>query len=69
MSFVADAMNLAATRPDLDKLASQEDPNVPAMHGWRHDVFGADAMALREGRLALTVRKGKVVAVNLDSPT
>ena len=61
------AMNLVATRPDLDKLASQEDPNVPAMHGWRHDVFGADAMALREGRLALTVQKGKVVAVKLDA--
>ncbi|MFI5017912.1 MAG: ribonuclease D, partial [Dongiales bacterium] len=38
---------------------------VPALHGWRREIFGADALALKHGRLALTVvgRRVKVVPV------
>ena len=28
-------------------------PDVPALHGWRLRVFGDDALALRQGRIAL----------------
>ena len=40
-------------------------PPVPALHGWRREMFGADALALKHGRLALTVvgRRVKVVPV------
>ncbi len=48
------AMKLVATRADLDLLATSEEPDIRALHGWRREVFGKDALALREGRLALT---------------
>jgi len=28
---------------------------VPALRGWRREVFGADAVSLIEGRLALSL--------------
>ena len=36
-----------------------------ALKGWRRAIFGADALALREGRLALTCTAGSVTAIPL----
>jgi ribonuclease D len=48
------APRLLASGDDLEKLATgQED--VPALHGWRREVFGNAALALRSGQLALGV--------------
>jgi ribonuclease D len=58
------AMKLVANRSDLEKLAGQKKPDVPAMHGWRREVFGDDALALLRGELALTGRKGKVITLD-----
>jgi ribonuclease D len=33
------------------------------MHGWRRDLFGERALALKAGRLALAIDKGHVTAV------
>jgi ribonuclease D len=30
------------------------------MHGWRRDIFGAKALALKSGQLALRMRDGRV---------
>ena len=32
----------------------EENPDVRALNGWRRKIFGADALELRAGRLALT---------------
>jgi ribonuclease D len=48
------AMPMVAKRDDLDRIATEDDPDVPALHGWRRRIFGADALELRAGRLALT---------------
>lgn len=48
------ASKLIATRADLDAIALQANPDVRALHGWRRELFGADALALKEGRIALT---------------
>jgi ribonuclease D len=37
------------------------------MHGWRRELFGDKAIALKHGRLTLAIEKGRVVA--LDKPT
>ena len=42
------AQKLIASAEDLERLAADED--APALHGWRYKVFGADAVALKEGR-------------------
>jgi ribonuclease D len=49
------APKLIASSDDIDRIASEEAPDVPALHGWRRTVFGDDAIALREGRVALGV--------------
>jgi ribonuclease D len=49
------APKLIASSDDIDRIASEDAPDVPALHGWRRTVFGEDAVALREGRVALGV--------------
>jgi ribonuclease D len=53
------AQKLVASADDLEAIAADDKAEIPALHGWRRDVFGADALALKHGALALTVgRKG-----------
>ena len=54
------AARLVASSEDIDRLALGEDADVPALHGWRRDVFGEVALALREGRIALGVEGRRV---------
>lgn len=49
------APRLLASGDDLDRLAVGSDSDVPALHGWRREVFGEAALALKAGRLALGV--------------
>jgi ribonuclease D len=49
------APKLLAGADDLDRLATEDHPDIPALSGWRHEVFGEDALALKAGRLALGV--------------
>jgi ribonuclease D len=59
------APRLVASSDDIDRLALQEDPDIPSLHGWRREVFGNDAMLLKQGRMALGVdgRRIKLIAV------
>ncbi len=59
------AQRLIASGADLDALAAEES-DVPALNGWRYEVFGRDATALREGRIALAANGGSVKVVPLD---
>jgi ribonuclease D len=49
------APKLLASADDLDRLATEDAPAIPALQGWRHLVFGEDALALKAGRIALGV--------------
>jgi ribonuclease D len=60
------APRMIANADDIERLAAHEDEGVNALHGWRADVFGRDAVALREGRLAVAMEKGKAVVVELE---
>ncbi|MEY8843246.1 ribonuclease D, partial [Cribrihabitans sp. XS_ASV171] len=55
------AAKLIASSADLDMIAAGE-RDVPALSGWRYEVFGEDAMRLCEGRIALAA-KGQTVKV------
>ena len=52
-----------ATVDDLEQIAASDDADVPALKGWRREMFGEKAIALKHGRLALAVEKHRVVAV------
>jgi ribonuclease D len=49
------APKLLASSDDLDRLATEDQPGIAALHGWRLQVFGEDALALKAGRIALGV--------------
>ena len=49
------APKLLASSDDIDRLAVEDAPNIQALTGWRHEVFGADAIALKQGAIALGV--------------
>ncbi|HEV8464935.1 MAG TPA: ribonuclease D [Pseudolabrys sp.] len=57
------AAKVIATVDDLDRIAADDEADVPAMKGWRRELFGDKALALKHGRLALAIDKGKVVTV------
>ena len=57
------APRLIANAEDIEKLAAHEDDGVSALHGWRAEVFGRDAIALRDGKLALALDKGEAILV------
>ncbi|MFQ5764568.1 MAG: ribonuclease D [Rhodospirillales bacterium] len=53
------AGKLLASAADLELIAAfGEDADVPALKGWRRDVFGEDALRLKRGEVSLAV-KGK----------
>lgn len=60
------APRLIANADDIERLAAEEDEGVPALHGWRAEVFGNDAKALRKGDLAIALEKGEAVVVELE---
>ena len=60
------APRLIANADDIEKLAAYEDDEVAALHGWRADVFGNDARALRKGDLAIALENGEAVVVELE---
>lgn len=57
------APKLIASSEDLDRLATEAMPDVPALQGWRRIVFGEDALALKAGRLALGVTGRSVTLI------
>jgi ribonuclease D len=57
------AAKVIATVDELDRIAADDHADVPALKGWRRELFGDKALALKHGQLALAVERGKVVAV------
>jgi ribonuclease D len=55
------AAKVIATTDDLEQIASNDEADVAALRGWRRDLFGEKALALKHGRLALAMEKGRVV--------
>ena len=56
------ASKLIATAADLDRIAAGK-RDVAALTGWRHEVFGRDALRLAQGEIALTAKGGAVRVV------
>jgi ribonuclease D len=62
------AQKLVANAEDLELIAADDEADVPALVGWRREIFGADALALKHGRLALTTVGRRVKVVSLAAP-
>jgi ribonuclease D len=57
------AAKMIATTEDLEALASDDKADISALKGWRRELFGAKALQLKHGRLALTVENNRVVTL------
>ena len=58
------AAKLIANASDLDRIAAGK-RDVAALTGWRHEVFGKDALRLAQGEIALTAKGGSVRVVGV----
>ena len=54
------ASRLLARSDELELLAAGQRTGLAILEGWRYEQFGADALALVEGKLAFAVRDGKL---------
>ncbi|MCL6706773.1 ribonuclease D [Pseudomonas sp. R2.Fl] len=60
------AAKMIANSDDLDKIAIEgEQADVPAMHGWRRELFGDAALKLIDGGIALRFAGKRVEAMEL----
>ena len=58
------AAKLIASAADLDAIAAGE-RDMPALHGWRAEVFGEDALRLCKGEIALTAKGSDVRVIKI----
>lgn len=56
------APKIIASTDDLEEIAADDAADVPALHGWRRELFGEKALALKNGSLALRIVRGRVTA-------
>ncbi|MCO6186477.1 ribonuclease D [Rhizobium sp. L1K21] len=60
------APKVIASSDDLDRIAAEgEEADVPALHGWRRELFGDLALKLLDGGVALRFIDRKIEAVEL----
>ncbi len=61
------AAKIIATVDDLEAIAESDQADVPPLRGWRRELFGEKALALKAGRLGLALRNGQVTVTELPA--
>jgi ribonuclease D len=59
------AQKLVANMADLELIAADDRADVPALQGWRREIFGDDALALKRGTLGLAVVNDRIRTIDL----
>jgi len=61
------AAKIVATSDDIEKIAAEgENAQVPALHGWRRELFGETALRLIRGDICLKFERRRIRAVPLE---
>ncbi len=60
------APKIIANVADLELIAQDDNADVPALKGWRKEVFGAEALAIKHGRLAIGMKDGKITKFQIN---
>ena len=72
LKHVTDEQNIAprliASTDDLELLARDDNAPIRALTGWRHEVFGATALKLKNGEIALAVKHGRICLITDIDP-
>jgi len=62
------AQKLIATVNDMEQIAAfGQNANVPALQGWRQEIFGMDALRLRSGQLAMVIKDHNLELVEINN--
>lgn len=62
------AQKLVANSRDIELIAAfGEKACIPALKGWRREIFGKDALALKAGKLALLIDQNEIVLSNFPT--
>lgn len=59
------APKIIASAADIEAIAQDDNADVPALQGWRREVFGGDALAVKHGKLAIGLKDGKITVFNI----
>ncbi len=54
------ATKLVASGGDLEALAVSDEADIPALKGWRYEVFGRAALELKRGRISLSLHNNQI---------
>lgn len=57
---------MIATTDDIEAIASSNKARVPALSGWRREIFGEAALRLKRGEIALAVDGTKLIVIERE---
>ena len=61
------AAKLVASSAEIEALALDDEADVPLLHGWRRELFGELALAIKHGHAVIGFRGGRAAIVNADT--
>lgn len=71
LKFVAEkegvAARLIASSSDIDRLILDDNADIPALKGWRYEIFGKKALAIKHGKLALSANENGLLQIEINS--
>ncbi len=60
------AARIIATSDDIDALVLDDNAEVPALNGWRRDLFGNKALAIKHGKIALVATPKGIAEIEVS---
>jgi len=60
------APRIIASSDDIDQIVLDDNADVPALTGWRREVFGNQALSIKSGKMALGATPDGIVPVEVD---
>ncbi|MEM9750783.1 MAG: ribonuclease D [Pseudomonadota bacterium] len=54
------ATKMVASAADIEALALSDTADIPALAGWRREIFGEAALRLKRGELSLRIKNGEI---------
>ena len=54
------SQNLISNVSDLNRIINENNPDIPALNGWRYEIFGKYALDIKNGKTTINVKNGKI---------
>ena len=63
------ATKLVCSNNDIEELAQNDKADIPALRGWRFEIFGKHALAIKKGELAVGLKGSSIVKYEINKDT